>query len=177
MLILRGLPSSEVWNTEENGARKGHVEQEQKPSLSVLITYTTVVLHRFLRLVLLLLLYHSGKLSSLILICSFFSIFCTSSSSSGFIAKAIWVSLEIAALSYGGLDMEITGYHSWRELIYHFLERICCDLFLTCFCPSAWNSCPLGAATMRLQLRHYWWQVNTFQYIGLWHWPRRCCAL
>ena len=60
-----------------------------------------------------------AKLSTLIIICSFFSIFCTSSSSSCYSSKVSWVSLEIAVLSSGGLEMEIAAYHSWRELIYH----------------------------------------------------------
>ena len=60
-----------------------------------------------------------AKLPSLMIIYSFFSRLCISSSSSCCNAKAIWASLEIAALSSSGLDMAIAVYHSWGELIYH----------------------------------------------------------
>ena len=93
-------------------------------------------LHQFLRLVLLFLLYHRvAKLPSLIIICSFFYRFCTSSSSSRWSAKVSCIYLEISALSSGGIDMSIAVYHSWRELIYHLfrtdLLRSIFDLFLS----------------------------------------------
>ena len=56
---------------------------------------------------------------SLMIIYSFFSRFCISSSSSLCSAKVRWACLEISALSSGGLEMAITAYHSWGELIYH----------------------------------------------------------
>ena len=62
------------------------------------------------------------KPPSLIIICSFYSGLYTSSSSSHCSAKVIWVSLEIATLPYGGIEMEIDAYHSWRELIYHLFR-------------------------------------------------------
>ena len=82
---------------------------------------------------------------SLIIICSFLSRFCTSSSSSRCSAKASWVSLEISALSSDGLDMAITAYHPWRDLIYHFfgtdLLRSIFNLFLTVSLENLSSSC------------------------------------
>ena len=70
---------------------------------------------------------------SLMIIFSFFSIFCTSSSSSRCTVKASLASLEIAVLSSGGPEMEISAYHSRGEIIYHFfgtdLLRSIFDLF------------------------------------------------
>ena len=43
LLLLRQRPSSGVWNTEEKGARKGHSEQEAKPSLLVLILWPAII--------------------------------------------------------------------------------------------------------------------------------------
>ena len=64
LLLLRERTSSWVWNTEENGARKEHTEQEPKPSLYALMTWLAVPSpNKFLRLFLLLLLYHSGKIA------------------------------------------------------------------------------------------------------------------
>ena len=60
------------------------------------------------------------KFPSLIIICSFFSRFCTSPPSSRCSAKASWASLEIAVLSSGGIYMAIFAYNPWGELIYHF---------------------------------------------------------
>ena len=48
---------------------------------------------------------------------SLFSRFYTSSSSSFCISKAIWSSLEISMLSSGWLEMAISSYNSWGELI------------------------------------------------------------
>ena len=78
-------------------------------------------LHQFLRLVLLFLLHHSGKLAiphgHLFLLIQILHIVLFKCCS----AKAIWVSLEISLLSSSGLEMEIATYHSWGELIYHLL--------------------------------------------------------
>ena len=79
-------------------------------------------LHQFMCLVLLLLLYHSRKSPSLIIICSFFSKFCTSSCSSCCSTKASWVSLDTAELSSGEIGMAIATYRSLRELIYHLFR-------------------------------------------------------
>ena len=72
---------------------------------------------------------------SLMIICSFFSRFYTSSYSSFCSNKAIWASLEISVFSSGGIDMEIFAYHSWGELIYHWfvtdLLQSIFDLFFT----------------------------------------------
>ena len=71
-----------------------------------------------------------AKLPSLIIMFSFFSRFCTSSSSSNYSAKATWASLEIALLSSNGLEMAIVSYHSWGELIYNFFGT---DLLISIF--------------------------------------------
>ena len=84
------------------------------------------------------------------IICSFFSRFCTSSPSSRCSAKARWVSLEIAALSSGGIDMEIAAYHSWGELIYHlfgtYLLQSIFDLFSTVSFEKFSSLCCINAA-------------------------------
>ena len=61
-----------------------------------------------------------AKYPSLMIICYFFSRFCTSSYLSCCSSKESWTSLEIAALSSCGLEMAISAYNSWGELIYHF---------------------------------------------------------
>ena len=90
-------------------------------------------LRQFLRFVLLLLWHHSGYLPSLMIICYLLSRFCTSSYSSCCSAKASWASLDIAALSSSGTDMEIAADHSWGDVIYHlfvmYLLRSIFDLF------------------------------------------------
>ena len=114
---------------------------------------------------------------SLIIICYFFSIFFTSSSSTRCSAKTIWVSLKIAVLSPSELEMAISAYNSWRDLIYEFFWNRFFNIFLTYFRPSVSKSFLPGAATMWRWLRCYWWQVNTFQVIKLCHWPHRWCAI
>ena len=93
-----------------------------------------------------------AKLPSLIIICSFLSRFCNSSSSSRCSAKVSWVSTEIAALSSGRLEMEIDPYYSWRDLIYHlfgtnFLRSIF-DLFLSVSFEKLSSWCCNNAATI-----------------------------
>ena len=70
--------------------------------------------------------------SSLMIIYSFFSRFCTSPSSSHCIAKASWSYLDISVLSYGGIEMAITAYNSLWELIYHLFGNGFVDIY---FCP------------------------------------------
>ena len=60
-----------------------------------------------------------ASLPSFTIFCSFFSRFCTSSSSSPCSAKARWASLEISALYSGGIDTAITVYNYLGDLIYH----------------------------------------------------------
>ena len=135
-------------------------------------------LHQFLRLVLLLLLYHSGKIAiphdHLVLLLQILHL-------------VLFNFMQIQ----GG--MSISGdicvvfwwyrYGNCRQLFLKisdlpfFLERISCNQFLTYFCHSVSKSCHPGAATMRKLLRRYWWQVNIFRYIGLCHWPRRWCSI
>ena len=55
----------------------------------------------------------------LVIMIFLFSRFCTSSSSSHCSNKASREYLEIAVLNSGGIDMAISAYHSWGELIYH----------------------------------------------------------
>ena len=43
LLLLRQQPISGVWNTEENGASKGHAEREAKPPLSALMSWTAIL--------------------------------------------------------------------------------------------------------------------------------------
>ena len=40
---MRQRPSYGVWKTGENGARKGHAEQEAKPSMSALMSWPAVI--------------------------------------------------------------------------------------------------------------------------------------
>ena len=75
----------------------------------------------------------SSSCCCIIIICSFFSRFCTLSYSCHCSAKLVWAYMGIAALSSIGIDMEISAYHSWRDLIYHlfgtdFMQYIL-DLF------------------------------------------------
>ena len=42
-LLFRQRPSYGIWKTEENGARKGHAEQEAMPSLSALMSWPVVI--------------------------------------------------------------------------------------------------------------------------------------
>ena len=90
-------------------------------------------IHQFMRLFLLLLLYHSGKSPSFIIICSFLSILCSLSSSILCSANESWLSMEIFAFSSVGLEMEMSAYNSWRYLICHLLGtdflRYIFDLF------------------------------------------------
>ena len=137
-------------------------------------------LHQFLRLVVLLLLYHSGKTPSLIIIYSFLSIFCTSSSSSRCSSKTSWSSLEIFLLSSGGLEMEIViiiPEESWSNI---FLERICCYLFLTVSFKTFSSSCCNNVARIALFSmagRNPSLIDGIIWDIGLCHWPRRWCAM
>ena len=75
------------------------------------------------------------KLPSLMIICYFLSILCTASSSSRCSAKVRWAYLEIYALPSGGIEMAISAYNYWGELIRHLfgtdLLRSIFDLFLT----------------------------------------------
>ena len=84
------------------------------------------------------------KLPYLMVICSFFSRFCNSSSLSRCSANASWASLE-TVLTSGGIDMAIAAYHSWGELIYHFfgtdLLRSIFNLFLTVSFEKLSSSC------------------------------------
>ena len=134
-LLLRERPSSGVCKTEENGARKGTrwtiakalpVGVDDMSWCSFSINFCD--LYYYCCFIIL------AKSLSLIIICSFFSRFCTLSSSSCCSAKVIWVSLEISVLSSGRLETVIADYHSWRELIYHLfgtdLLRFTFDLFL-----------------------------------------------
>ena len=114
------------------------------------------------------------KYPSLIIIWSFFSRFCTSSSSSRCSAKAIWVYLEIAVLSSGGLDMEITAYNSWRELIYHFfgtdLLQSIFDLFLSVSFKklSSWfcnNEAMIASLLVAGQQLSIYWDVPLISYM------------
>ena len=88
--------------------------------------------------------------SSLMIICSFFSRFCTSYSSSLCSVKAIWEYLEISALYSGGIEMAISAYHYWGYLIYHFfgtdLLRSIFNLFLTVIFEKLSSSCCNNAA-------------------------------
>ena len=75
-----------------------------------------------------------ANLPSLVIMFSFLSRFLTSSSSSHCSAKSRWSSLEIYVLSFGGLEIAISAYHSWGELIYHlfrtdFLRSILWPIF------------------------------------------------
>ena len=87
---------------------------------------------------------------SLTIICSFFSIFFTSTSSSWCSAKASWASPEIAALYSGGIEVAIAAYHSWEDLIYHlfgtYLLQSIFDLFLTVSFKKLSSSCCNNAA-------------------------------
>ena len=47
LLLLRRLPSYWVCNTELKGASKGHAEQEAKPSLSILMSWTAIISSSF----------------------------------------------------------------------------------------------------------------------------------
>ena len=114
-----------------------------------------------------------ANLPSLMIICSFFSRFCTSSFSSHCSSKPSWESLEISVLSSGGIDMAIAAYNSWGELIYHLFGTDLLRSIFILFWPSVSKSCPHCAATMRQVLRPYRWQFNTFRDIELFHWPCR----
>ena len=110
------------------------------------------------------------------IICSFFSRFCTLSSSSHCTAKASWVSLEIAALSSGGIEMAITDYHSWREQIYHLLRtdllQSIFDLFLSVSFEKLSSWCCKNAAMIASllvageQLFRYWTVSLTSYMVG-----------
>ena len=63
LLLLRQLPSYGVYKTEENGARKWHSQWEAKHSLLALIKCLLFFLRKFLLFVILLMLYHIGKLA------------------------------------------------------------------------------------------------------------------
>ena len=81
------------------------------------------------------------SLPSLVIICYFSSRFCTSSSSIRYSAKKSWSFLEIAVLSSCGLEIAITpiiSEESWSNI---FLERICCDIFLTISFEKLSSSC------------------------------------
>ena len=117
LLLLIWLPSTEIWKTENNGARKGHAEQKKAFPVSVdaMTRYSfSVDFCGFYSCCCCIIVANSPPL---MIICSLLSIFCTSSSWSRCSTNAIWESLDIAALSNGGLDMAISAYHSWEELI------------------------------------------------------------
>ena len=123
LILLRRHPSSRVWNTEENGARKGHAEREARPSLSALMPWPVFFFSinfcssssSWCCIIV-------AKSPSLMIIYSFFSRFCTSSSSSCCSANVSRASLKIAALSSGGLAMATSTYRYWGELIYHLFR-------------------------------------------------------
>ena len=128
-LLLRRRPSSGVWKTEENCTSKRHTKWEANPSLSELISWPLFFLHQFLRFVLPLLLHHSGKLAiprdHLFLLLQILYLFLFKCCST----KAIWESLEIVVLYYGGIDMEIAPIISEESWYTICSERICCNLF------------------------------------------------
>ena len=70
------------------------------------------------------------------IIFSFFSRLCISSSSIRYSAKAIWESLDISMLSSGGIDITIATCHSWGELIYHLFIT---DFLLSIFDCQFWK--------------------------------------
>ena len=78
---------------------------------------------------------------SLVIICSFSSIFYTSSSFIRCSAKAGWASLEISMLSSGGIYMAITSVIP-EEIWYTIcLEHICWDIFSTVSFENLYSSC------------------------------------
>ena len=100
---------------------------------------------------------------SLIIMFSFFSRFCTSSSSSHCSTKASWASLEISVLSSDGLEMEISAYNSWGELIYNFFGTDLLRSIFVQFPAISFKTFSSLCCKMWQWLRHYLWQVNTFE--------------
>ena len=66
---------------------------------------------------------------SLMIISSFYYIFCTLYSSSLCSAKASWTSLDISALYFGGIETTILPIISEQSYFTVCSEIICCDLF------------------------------------------------
>ena len=106
-------------------------------------------LRRFLKLVLLLMLYHSGKIAipryHMFLLLQILHLVLFKLLQ----LKAAWVSLEISVLSSGVLETEISAYHSWRELIYHLfgtdLLRSIFDLFPSVSFEKLFSLCCINA--------------------------------
>ena len=135
-------------------------------------------LHRFLRLVLLLLLYHSGKITiphyHLFLLLQILHLVFFKSLQR---QVELSISLDSCVVLWWARDGNRRLSFLKRADLPFFRNGFVANLFLTYFCPSVSKICPPGTATMRKWLRHYWWQVNTFWDIELWYWPRRWCAI
>ena len=135
-------------------------------------------LHRFMRLVLHLMLYHSGKLTipqdHVLLLLQILHLFLFKSLQrqsdlriSGDSRVVFWCARD------GNRRLSFL-----RRADLPFVRNVFfCDLFLSYFHPSVSKSSPSGAATMWRWLRRYRWQVNTFRDIEPCHWPRRWCAM
>ena len=101
---------------------------------------------------------------SLMIIFSFFSRFCTSLSSSHCSNKASRAALAIAMLSSGGIDMAITAYNSWGELIHHLfgtdllrsifvlLLSVSFEMLSSLFCNNAARIASLSVAGQHLSI-------------------------
>ena len=131
-------------------------------------------LHQFMRLVLLLLLYHSGKIAI-----PHYHLFLLLHILHLILFKLLQ---RQGDLSISGDSHVVFCWDRDENRRISFLKRA--DLpfvrngfFAIYFWPSVSKSYPPCAVTMGWGLRRYWWQVNIFRYIGLCCWPRRWCAM
>ena len=162
---MRLHSSAGVCNTEGNDSRKVHAEQESNPSLPALVSWPAVISPSIS--VLLFLFHHSGKL-----VMPYDHLFLLLHIMHPVLFKLI--------LSQGGLiiygDIRIVFW--WlpidENLHLSFLSRV--DLpsvqnrfVVIYFRPSVSKRCTLPVTTIRIVLRHCYWQVNTFRDIGVFH--------
>ena len=110
--------------------------------------------------------------SHLMITCYFYSRLCTSSSSSCCRAKESWSSLEIYALSSGGLEMAIVPIITeeiWSTIC---SSLICCNLFSLVSFEKLFSLCCNNAARIASLLVEY---QNHFLWMA--HWPHRWCKM
>ena len=168
LLLLIWRPSSGVWKTEENGASKRQYQQESKPPLLALMSWPAIFLFQFLQFVLLLLLHHSGKLAIphdyMLLLLQILHLF-----------------LIKSLQRQGGLIVseDIRVFFWWARY-----RNICLSFLRRAYLLFFWNEFvaiyfwPVSKKfTPPAIMRSYPWKVNTFQYIGLCHWPCRWCTM
>ena len=143
---------------------KGTLNKKQSLPCRRLFHGALLFLHRFMRFVLLLLLYHSGKLS-------------TPHDNMLLLLQIAWMKnfeslqrqgeLIISGDSHGVFQWDRDGNLCLSFLRRAYLPFVRNRFVAIYFQPSVSKMCPPHATKMRRGLRSYWWQVNTFQDIGL----------